>query len=176
MPRMDRNETEPTVIQPAEGRHAELGALGVVWKIDGEESDRRFSVVEHSIARRSLAAPLHLHCKEDEYSYVVEGTLGALLGDETVLATAGSWVFKPRDKWHTCWSADDTPCRVVEIIAPAGFEGYYREIAEVYNGAADGVPIDLNHFAQVNARYEIEMDFDSTGPLCERFGLTHPFA
>ncbi len=96
MPATDRAQTERLLIQPSEGRTVDFGGFGVVWKIEGSEAAGRFSVVEHPIAPRTLAAPLHLHRNEDEYAYVVEGMLGAVLGDEVVMATPGSWVFKPR--------------------------------------------------------------------------------
>ena len=77
---------------------------------------------------RALAAPLHRHTREDEYSYVLEGRMGALLGDDVVEAGPGDLVFKPRDQWHTFWNAGDEPCRILEIIAPAGFEGFFEEL------------------------------------------------
>jgi hypothetical protein len=104
---------------------------------------------------------------------VFEGTLGALLGDKTTEAGPGSWVFKPRGEWHTFWNAGDTPCRIIEVISPAGFENYFREVAEVF-ADANGGPPDFGRFAAVNSRYELEMDFESIPGLCERFGLTHP--
>ena len=58
---------------------------------------------------RALAAPLHRHMREDEYSFVLEGRMGALLGDEVVEAGPGDLVFKPRDQWHTFWNAGDEP-------------------------------------------------------------------
>jgi mannose-6-phosphate isomerase-like protein (cupin superfamily) len=160
-------------IAPAEGRSVDLGSLGIVWKVEGEESEGRFSVVEHPIPPRTLAAPLHFHHREDEYSFVLEGTMGGLLGDDVVEAGPGSWVFKPRGEWHTFWNAGDTPCRIIEVISPAGFENFFREVAEVFAAAAGGPP-DLDRFAEVNERYELEMDFGSIPGLCERFGLTHP--
>ena len=97
---------------PADGRESvDLGGLGITWKIDGAETGERFSIVHHPLAPRALAAPLHRHSREDEYSYVLEGTLGALLGDEVVTAGPGTWVFKPRDQWHTFWNDGDTPLR-----------------------------------------------------------------
>ena len=68
--------------------------------------------------RGRSAAPLHMHTREDEYSYVLEGRMGALLGDDVVYAEPGDFVFKPRDQWHTFWNAGDEPCRILEIIAP----------------------------------------------------------
>jgi mannose-6-phosphate isomerase-like protein (cupin superfamily) len=166
---------ERIVIEADEGQSVDLGSLGVVWKIEGQETGERFSVVEHPIPPRSLAAPLHFHHNEDEYSYVLKGRLGALLGDDVAEAGPGSWVFKPRGEWHTFWNAGDTPCRIIEVICPAGFENYFCEVAAVFEDAAGGPP-DLARFARVNERYELDMDFDSIAGLCKRFGLTHPMA
>lgn len=155
----------------AEGRASvDLGGFGVVWKIEGAEAGERFSVVHHPLAPRALAAPLHRHTREDEYSYVLEGTLGALLGDEVVTAGPGTWVFKPRDQWHTFWNAGDTRCEIIEIISPAGFENFFRELPEVF---ASG---DLGRMAELCRRYALDMDPTSVPVLCERFGLTHPLA
>ena len=82
---------------------------------------------------RHLVAPLHMHSREDEYSFVLEGKMGALLGDEVVYAEAGDLVFKPRDQWHTFWNAGDEPCRILEIIAPAGFEHFFDEMVDLFD-------------------------------------------
>jgi mannose-6-phosphate isomerase-like protein (cupin superfamily) len=156
-----------------EGERVDLGGLGIVWKIEGAAAEGRFSIVHHPLAPRALAAPLHRHTREDEYSYVLTGTLGALLGDDVVTAEPGTWVFKPRNQWHTFWNAGDTPCEIIEIISPAGFENFFRELAEVYAG--DGGP-DLGRFADLCSRYGLEMNPDSVPGLCERFGLEHPLA
>ncbi len=94
--------------------------------VDGATSGECFSLVEHPMSARALAAPLHRHTREDEYSYVLEGRMGALLGDEVLEAGPGDLVFKPRGEWHTFWNAGDEPCRILEIISPAGFERLLR--------------------------------------------------
>ncbi len=159
---------------PADGsERVDIGGLGIVWKIEGAEAGERFSVVHHPLAPRALAAPLHRHTREDEYSFVLEGTLGALLGEEVLTAGPGTWLFKPRNQWHTFWNAGDTPCEIIEIISPAGFENFFRELAEVY--ATDGEP-DLSRFADLCTRYALDMDPESVPGLCERFGVRHPLA
>lgn len=175
MLRTTTDAVERMLIQPSEGQTADLGGFGVVWKIAGDETDGRFSVVEHPIAPRTLASPLHRHRNEDEYAYVLEGMLGAVLGDEVVLATAGTWVFKPRGEWHAFWNAGDRNCRILEVISPAGFESYFREVAAVFADADKNRP-DLDRFAAVNERYGLETDFESIPGLCRRFGLVHPLA
>src|SRR5690606_42105094 len=105
----------PRVIPATGGEVADFGGLGVEWKIDGGDTAGQFSIVHHPIAARALAAPLHRHHNEDEYSYVLSGTLGALLGDQVVTAGPGTWVFKPRGQWHTFWAAGDDPCLIIEV-------------------------------------------------------------
>ena len=153
-------------ILPEDGDFFDFGGLGVHWKIEGAASRQRFAVVHHPIAPHALAAPLHFHHNEDEYSFVLKGKLGALLGDDVVIAETGSWVFKPRGQWHTFWNPGDAPCEIIEIISPAGFENYFREVADAWG--------DVEKFQQINAKYDLDMDFDSVPLLCERFGLTFP--
>ena len=113
---------------PDNADRVDLGGIGVTGRSRARSG--RPLLCRSSPARpRALAAPLHRHHREDEYSYVISGTLGALLGDEVVTAGPGTWVFKPRDQWHTFWNAGDTPCEIVEIISPAGFENCFRELA-----------------------------------------------
>ena len=97
--------------------------------IPGADSDTRFSLVEHPMPPRGLAAPLHRHNREDEYSFILEGRMGALLGDDVVEAGPGDLVYKPRGQWHTYWNAGDEPLRILEIISPAGFEQFFAELA-----------------------------------------------
>jgi mannose-6-phosphate isomerase-like protein (cupin superfamily) len=151
-------------IGPEAGDRFALGGFGIHWKLDGAHTGARFSVVHHPLAPRALAAPLHRHHREDEYSYVVAGTLGALLGDEVETAAPGTWVFKPRGQWHTFWNAGDTPCEIIEVISPAGFEDYFRELAAIWP--------DRTKAGALLKKYELDMDFESVPGLCARFGLT----
>jgi mannose-6-phosphate isomerase-like protein (cupin superfamily) len=78
------------VIGPRDGKSGFLGSIGVRFMIDGADAGERFSLVEHPLGPRALAAPLHRHIREDEYSFVLEGRMGALLGDEVLEAGPGS--------------------------------------------------------------------------------------
>ena len=159
--------TTPKIVGPRDGKAGNLGSIGVRFMIDTEETTAGgFSLIEHPLPPRRMAAPLHRHSREDEYSYVLAGRMGALLGDEVVYAEAGDLVHKPRDQWHTFWNAGDEPCRILEIIAPGGFEGFFDELIE-HRG--EPAPEEL---AALGARYGLEFDFESIPQLCERFGLT----
>ena len=159
--------TTATIVGPNDGKSGFLGSIGVRFMVDGDESGGGFSLVEHPMPPRALAAPLHRHNREDEYSYVLEGRMGALLGDEVVEAGPGDLVFKPRDQWHTFWNAGEEPCRILEIISPAGFEAFFDELVDM-GGAVNADPQAL---AELSARYGLEMDPASIPGLLDRFDL-----
>ena len=155
------------VIGPNDGKTGFLGSIGVRFMLDGEETGKGFSLVEHPMAPRALAAPLHRHTNEDEYSYVLEGRMGALLGDEVVEAGPGDLVAKPRNQWHTFWNAGEEPARILEVISPAGFEHYFAELAAIIGSGE----VDSEKLIELSARYELEMRPESIAELLERFGL-----
>jgi mannose-6-phosphate isomerase-like protein (cupin superfamily) len=159
--------TSATVVGPKDGKTGFLGSIGVRFMIDGEQTADGFSLVEHPMSARALAAPLHRHTREDEYSYVLQGRMGALLGEEVLEAGPGELVFKPRNQWHTFWNAGDEPCRILEIIAPAGFERFFAELSAL-GGAVEAQPDDLRELSE---RYALEMDPTSIPGLLERFEL-----
>jgi quercetin dioxygenase-like cupin family protein len=162
--------TKAKVVGPRDGIAGFLGTIGVRFMIDGPEAGQRFSLVEHPMSARALAAPLHKHTREDEYSFVLEGQVGALLGDEVVVGKPGDLIFKPRNQWHTFWNAGDQPARILEIISPAGFEEFFRELIDF--GGVTQVPPQT--FAGLCERYALEMKPESVPGLLERFGLRFP--
>jgi mannose-6-phosphate isomerase-like protein (cupin superfamily) len=158
------------VLGPSDGKAGFLGSIGVRFMLDGPETGGRVSLVEHPMSARALAAPMHRHNNEDEYSFVIEGRMGALLGDEHVEAGPGDFVHKPRGQWHTFWNAGDEPARILEIISPAGFEQFFAELVDL-GGVTQADPETLGALCQ---RYALEMDPDSVPGLVERFGLRFP--
>jgi quercetin dioxygenase-like cupin family protein len=164
------NATAASVLSPKDGKAGFLGSIGVRFMIDGAESGGGFSLVEHPMSARALAAPLHRHTREDEYSYVIEGRVGALLGDEVVVGAPGDLIFKPRNQWHTFWNAGDSPARLLEIISPAGFEQFFAELVEL-GGVTQADPKTLGALSE---RYGLEMDPGSVPGLLQRFELRFP--
>jgi mannose-6-phosphate isomerase-like protein (cupin superfamily) len=162
--------TAERVLGPTEGKAGFLGSIGVRFMIGGDRTAEGFSLVEHPMGPRALAAPLHRHQREDEYSYVIEGRMGALLGDDVLEAGPGDLIFKPRNEWHTFWNAGEEPCRILEIIAPAGFERFFEELVDL-GGVMDAGPERMEDLC---ARYALEMDPSSVPGLIERFGVRFP--
>jgi mannose-6-phosphate isomerase-like protein (cupin superfamily) len=131
--------------------------------IDSEDTGGRFSLVEHLLAPRSIAAPLHVHTREDEYSFVLEGRVSVRLGDDEHVAEVGDLVLKPRGQWHTFWNAVDEPARLLELISPGGLEHLFRTM-----GLADA-DTDLGPLV---ASYACEGDPAATEPIVRKYGLT----
>jgi mannose-6-phosphate isomerase-like protein (cupin superfamily) len=164
---MGTTTSSTKIISAADGVEGFLGSIGVRFLIDGADAAGRFSLVEHPMSPHALAAPLHRHTREDEYSFVLQGRMGALLGEEVVEAGPGDLVFKPRNEWHTFWNAGGEPCRILELISPAGFEQFFREL----HGFGGAMNADPEEFAGLCERYAVEMQPGSVPELAERFGL-----
>ena len=164
------NPQASIVLSPDEGETVWLRKLGIRFMIGGEQTEDNFSLVEHPIKPRALAAPMHTHKHEDEYTYVLEGEIGIQIGEEVRVARPGDLVFKPRGVPHAFWNATDTLARALEIIFPAGFERYFAELAPLFPPANQG-PLAEEAVGAVRAKYGLEMDLGSIPVLAERYGL-----
>ena len=164
------NPQECILLSPNEDETVWLRKLGIRFMIGGEQTEGNFSLVEHPIKPRALAAPMHTHRHEDEYTYVLEGEIGVQIGEEVRVARPGDLIFKPRGVPHAFWNATDTLARALEIISPAGFERYFAELAPLFPPANQG-PLDGEAVGAVRSKYGLEMDLGSIPVLAERYGL-----
>lgn len=149
-------------------QRADLPGLGTRYLIGDEETAGRFTLIEHTIPPRALAAPVHTHEREDEYSWVLSGRMGAQIGDEVIVAGPGELVGKPRGIPHAFWNAGDEEVRLLELISPGAFGRYFAELAPVLS--VEGEP-DFERIAAIQASYALTMDRESIGALVERHGL-----
>jgi mannose-6-phosphate isomerase-like protein (cupin superfamily) len=156
-------------LDAGEGKVDWLGGFGIRHMIPGLDSSGGFALVEHPLKPRVLAAAMHRHSREDEYSFVLRGRVGASLGGEVVYGGAGDLIYKPRNQWHTFWNAGDEEASLLEIISPAGFENYFRELAALV-GESGGRP-DPAKIAPLAARYGLELDPSTIPGLCAEHHL-----
>jgi mannose-6-phosphate isomerase-like protein (cupin superfamily) len=133
------------------------------YLLESPDSGGSVALVEHTLGRRVLAAPVHRHSREDEYSVVLQGQLGVIQDGAEVIANPGDIVFKPRGHWHTFWNAGDGEMRVLEVIVPGGIEEAFRRL-----GKGEYDPATLPSLV---AEYGGEVDFEATMPLVERHSL-----
>ncbi len=144
--------------------------MGVVFfKLWGEDTGGALSVVEHPFDVGALVGP-HIHTREDEYSIVLEGEIGFRSGDREVVLGPGGYITKPRGELHAMWNAGRTPARMIEIISPAGFEHFFREVADMVEADA---PLDAA--VPLAAAYGLEFgDADWLPAVISRFDLDRP--
>jgi mannose-6-phosphate isomerase-like protein (cupin superfamily) len=155
------------VVRASETVTGELGVVGARFIIAGGPSEGRFSVVEHPIGPRGLAAPVHIHTREEEFSFVLEGRWGFQLRSDVVYAEPGDLVYKPRGVWHTFWNATDRPARLLEIISPAGFEQLFVELADLLETDPD----NLEAVEALGAKYGVDSDPEATARVVAEHGL-----
>ena len=159
-----------TVVQPGEGRTGELGSIGVAFKLWGHDTNGALSIVEHPFPVGAIVPP-HMHTREDEYSIVTEGEIGFRSGDREVVLGRGGYITKPRGELHTMWNAGATPARMIEVINPAGFEGFFDELSALL---VAGPPLP-EAVAEIAARYGLEFGRPDWLPdVIARYNLTPP--
>ena len=146
----------------------QIGGFGTAFLAPAEATGGAYALIEHTLGPGLIGAPPHRHSREDELSYVLEGTLTVWRSGAVTEAGAGTVVRKPRGEWHTFWNAGPAPVRFLEIISPPGFADYFRELEALI--PADGPP-DLSKITALAGRYGLEFDFAALGPLLERHGL-----
>lgn len=162
---------EKWLVSPDEGRVVLQGGLGVVGKVSGSEIGGSYSVVEHPLEPGALAAPPHTHADVDEVSFVIEGEIGVMIGDEEFTAGPGAYVVKPRGLTHTFWNAGTERARILEIISPAGFETYFEELAGVLSSTPPGEPPDFGRITEVAGRHGMTFHMERMPEIMERHGV-----
>lgn len=119
-------EPAPIVAKPGEGEA--LWAFGVLAtvKASKESSGGAVSVIEH-LAPQGAGSPLHIHRREDEWFYVIEGEVTFWVGGETIVAPAGSFVFGPKGIPHTFVVSSES-ARFLLVAEPGGFDEFMRTV------------------------------------------------
>ena len=99
---------------------------------------------------------------------MLEGEIGARIGDQVLVATPGCYILKPRGILHTVWNAGTKRARYIEIISPAGFEQFFAEIAELFQG--DGPP-DFEKLTNLASKYGTTIDMTWVPELTAKYNL-----
>ena len=112
--------TSVKIVGPSQGDEGFLGSIGVRFLIDGIEAGDRFSLVEHPMSPRALAAPLHLHTREAEAFHLLAGTMTYRAGSRLAHLAAGDFIYLPRGVPHAFRISGDIPARFLALTVPGG--------------------------------------------------------
>ena len=159
-----------TIVQPDTREVTLVPGFTATVKLVGAETGG-ISIVEHTFAPGVLVPP-HSHSREDEISYVIEGEIGFRSDSREVTLGAGGYIVKPRGELHSMWNAGAAPARMIEIVSPGGFEGYFIELAAAT--AAAGRRPDPSVIGAIAERFGLAFDFAEVPDIVARHGLS-PF-
>lgn len=154
------------LVPPAGGDRVWEGPIGTVVKIPAARTDGLLSICEMPVAPGFMVPP-HTHQDTDEWSYVLEGPIGARIGDEELVGDSGSWILKPRGLMHTFWNVGPSPARIIEILTPGRFEEFFRRSAQL---ARVGILTD-ELLASLGDEYGTSVAMDWVDDLASRYGL-----
>jgi quercetin dioxygenase-like cupin family protein len=128
-------------------------------KVTAEQTGGVLSIIEIT-EPPNAAGPLHVHHREDEGFWILEGDVTFEVGDTTISASAGDFAFGPRDIPHR-YTAGPSGCRMLFIMTPGGFEDLIREMSvpaesRTLPPASDDKP-DWDHVAAVAKAHGCEL-------------------
>ena len=148
-----------TVLPPGKGKSVSLSGTfsGNRMTFVYREPDATYSIVEWAAAPSAPGTPLHLHRETNEGFYVLEGTFGFEVGDRSLVAPAGTFLFVPRGLEHAFWNGGTTEARLLSTVSPPGFESYFEELAEGLAAAGDDVQAAMSLRKALSEKYDIEV-------------------
>mgnify|MGYP003336079177 CR=1 FL=1 len=148
--------------------HVFYRALGTTFKVLTETVAGSAGIVEHTLEPMSLGAPMHKHTREDEISFVLEGQLSVIQDGKIQTATAGQFIAKPRNLFHTFWNATEQRIRFVEFIVPGTFQYYFAELEPFLRA---GQQPDFEKMKEVREKYGLIVDPHAADEIIKQFGL-----
>jgi quercetin dioxygenase-like cupin family protein len=150
MPEEKKPSVDGMVLPPGGGKA--IHVLGNPWTIKAgvEDTGGSLAVMEGTFRPRS-GGPAHVHRQHEETFYVLEGEFLFQLGTQSVKATAGTFVFVPRDVPHAFENVGNQSGRIVGIMTPGGYEKFFEELAQLAP-----FPPDRTKFQEIFEKYDQE--------------------
>lgn len=150
----------PTLRQPTEGRR--IGVVGDVYRllVSGEETGGQYAMFEAFVGPGG-GPPPHIHSREEEGFYVVEGEITFQLGDDRIVARAGTFVNMPVGSLHAFKNETDKQARMLISIVPAGLEQMFLKVGQPVADNAETAPppsqADIEKLLEAAPQYGIEI-------------------
>jgi quercetin dioxygenase-like cupin family protein len=164
-------EDKKIFVSPDEG--TQLPLLDIVHKITADRSGGSLTVEEWGLPPGMMIPP-HTHTREDECNFVLKGELTCDVGGQIVVASAGSYVLKPRNVPHALCNTGAESVWVMEILTPGGFEGYFDEYEKIVSKLASGEIDEEGHRrarGELGVRYGVIWHDERISEARARFGI-----
>jgi len=148
----------PAFVAAGEGETTWFQPNRMTVKATAETTGGAFGLLESLVAAGS-SPPLHVHHREDESFWVLEGRVRFRCGDQEIVGGPGTFVFLPRDVPHTFRVEGDAPARLLTLLTPGGGEGFFVDAGRTPEGPGlpPAGPPDVAHLRLVAERYGNEI-------------------
>jgi len=132
---MNANKLQPLVLRPEEATTYNFPTGETVMLVlTSKDTGGAFTLLE-GVFPQGAGAPLHVHNREDELIYVLEGTLAIQIKETHFTVGSGESAFLPRDIPHAFCNLEKQPVRALALITPGGYEAYFTDVFQLF---ADG--------------------------------------
>jgi quercetin dioxygenase-like cupin family protein len=156
----DKANQSAAHVSPGEGSSFWLTTDLHTFKAVGEGTNGAFALAELT-SQPQFGPPPHIHHREDESYYILEGEFEFLLEDRTFTAGAGSFVYLPKGRLHMHLAAGNTPARALVLVTPAGIEKFIEEAGEPAVDGSSPPPSpelpELERIVAIAQKYGIEV-------------------
>ena len=147
---------QPFELQRKAARSVSLETFIDTW-LQGDETGGRYAMFE-AIVLPGGGPPPHIHRREDETFYVLEGEITFRIGDEKLVAGPGTFVNMPIGNPHSFKNETDQPAKMLISYLPAGLEDYFFEVGQPFEGELPPKPTseEIETLIEAAPRYGIE--------------------
>lgn len=146
---MPLDDPQPIFVPPGAGRALEF--RGVTHKLTGDQTGGAYYLFE-SVFGPGIGNRLHVHRREDEVGYVLEGALEIRLADQTLVVEAGGVAHLPKNIPHAIRNPLQTPSRYLFMTIPAGLDQWFDALEAARNEGA----LDDAMYRKLSLEYWIE--------------------
>lgn len=144
-----------TVLQP--GERETISMPGNKVPFVHRQPDSAYSLVEWTSEPGAPGLSVHVHRMTDEAFYVLEGAFGFQIGNKTLEAPVGAFVYVPRGLEHAFWNGGAVPAKLLSIVSPPGFERYFEELAKGLEAVGDDAEAAMSLREALSEKYDIEV-------------------
>jgi quercetin dioxygenase-like cupin family protein len=156
---METNEQGATLVPPGEGKKLWVTDELMTFKASGEDTGGAYSLTDSMVPPHG-GPPPHIHHREDEAFWVLEGELEVLVGEDRFKAGAGSFVHLPKGVLHSYQNVGTGPARFLTLMVPAGLEKFFEEVGKLATNLSSPPPFeeeDIDKLLVVAPKYGVEI-------------------
>ena len=152
--------THPPILrQPGEGKSVAVVGDNYRFLATGDDTDGRYAMFEACVSPGG-GPPPHIHSREEESFYVLEGEITFQVGDDRIVAKAGMFANMPIGSLHSFRNNTDRLARMIISVAPAGLEKMFLEVGQPVTWGQQALPpskAEIDRLLAVAPSYGIEI-------------------